>query len=211
MELEQGDAVVEDGVEEAITDSTTDSTDDNGQDRQPETPKVNLDEIEEFKQFKANANRQFEGQRQAALAAQAEAARLKAEADNAKMQQMSDEDKLRYQLEQAQAELSATRHTSQRELVETQRQMQLKEITDATGVPLADIESAQTPMEAWKIANAYQKANAADAKAIADKEDPPTVDVGGRRNKPRQTREKRVASALKGGTMADLYAAHTQQ
>ena len=190
--------------EEYIEVSEEETVDDSAEDRQPEKPKINLDESEEFRRWKSEADKRISAAEKAAAASKAEADRLKAIADSARMETMSDEDRLQYQLRVTQQELQAMKNMTEEQKLLSMKAQTLAQISSETGIPVSQLEEAANPTDAWAMGVAYMKKQ--DKKSVRSsqvKEN--SVDVGGGTPPPTRSTTSALEEAKRRGDMAAIY------
>lgn len=189
-ELEQPIGVDE-GVEET---RQPDLTADDGQGRQPEKSKVNLDEFEEFRKFKAETDKRLTKERQERerLAAQYQQ-QLEQERRALREKQLAEmDDYQRTQFERDEARQEAAYWREQAARVETQtaRERELNSIAQRFGVPREAIEEATSKAEALEMAWDYKQQQEQAQAKVKERES----------DEQRQRREqKRVANAVDTG------------
>ena len=177
-----------DGVDEGVEESTALPTADEPKaERQPEKRKVNLDELEEFRQWKSESDRRLadtERRYQQQLAQQQAAIRER------ELSEMDDYQRLQYELQEERQQKAYMAQRLQEVEVQTARTRALGEVSQEMGVPISALEAAQDLNEAWRMAAQYVKntdqrkaqekatAEAAKAAARADKAGRNQVDLG---------------------------------
>jgi hypothetical protein len=122
-------------------------------------PRVNLDDFEEFRAYKSEADR-----REAAIRAEAEAERqrvnqIQYELNQIRMSGMSDLEKWQF----AYAESEKARHTLQQQMeqerVSAQVERDFQQIIRETGAPVQKLAQARNIHEAWAIGVAHLRQN----------------------------------------------------
>lgn len=192
------------GTEEAV--ATEQNSDKKASSKQE---KVNLQEFEEFKQYQAAAHRQLEQARRRAEQAEAQAKQLTEAQERAKMASMNDFEREKYL--RTKAEEEAKRAKNQLEILQIEKRIEtdLLNLSEKTGIPVAELKEAETWQEAQMLAIEKMKANMDKEvkRRIKEAREADKVNAadlgGGKTQTPPDTFEERLRQA---GTAKDYVA-----
>jgi hypothetical protein len=155
MELDQELDEVGGGVEHGTStgEATTAPTTPNRQ------PKVNLNEIEEFKKWQSAADRRVEDAARRAYEAEQRAAALEQSFHQNAMSQLEGAERVAYENNLLRKNLENIQRQRDLDAYAIQRQRDLQEIASKTGAPLEAIEDAPNVHVAWARAYEYAAQN----------------------------------------------------
>jgi hypothetical protein len=183
QELEPQVDAVETEVSQETVPSTGEGTETN---RQPAKAKVNLDEFEEFRNYKSVRDKETAQIRkqQEALALQLQ--QITQQTREQKLANMDDYERERFEKEEARQEAAYYRTQYEQTLIQQQRSQALAQIAQKYKVPLEAIEAAEDPAEArdlaweWREKQIEQESSkSAEAQAAkAAKREANKVDIG---------------------------------
>jgi len=187
-ELQQGEGVDQGvGTEQPTAPDTTAPP----PERQPETkaekPKVNLDELEEFRTWKSNQDKrvaQLERQYQTQWRQEQERrAAYERQLEEKQLAGMDDYQKLQYQYGKVSQENQRLQQERQQDEINRARYTTLQEIVKQTGVPMEMILDAEDPTQAWATGAAYMRQQfSGGQQQQQDKRERNAVDLGGGRS-----------------------------
>jgi hypothetical protein len=186
LQQEQG---VDQGVDEQSTSQDTTSPETERQpDPKTEKPKINLDEIEDFRAYKSAQDKRI-AQLEKAHREQLRAEQQRREAYERQLEEkslagMDDYQKLQYRLGKVENERNDLLRQRQQDEIDRAKFFTLQEISRQTGIPIADIADTDDPSQAWALGTAYMKEQLAGGQRQQqqqDKRERNQVDVGGGR------------------------------
>lgn len=218
-----------DGIGEAVAEErqANDPIADAVQVRQPEKPKVNLDEFDEFRKFRAEMDKRLAKERQERerLAAQYQQ-QLEQERrarEEKELAGMDDYQRTQYERDKAIREAAYWREQAAMVAQQTDRQRGLSELineysdTHGVTIPITEFDEVTTPAEAYRVANRYVKQQLQEQRQRTerDSEERRTqreekraankVDTGaGIGSTPKSDFEREYEAALKSGNSAKL-------
>lgn len=187
-ELQQGEGV-DQGVDEQSTSPETTAPPTERQPDQPaEKPKINLDELEEFRSYKSSQDKRI-AQLERQYRQQVEQERTRREAYERQLEEkslagMDDYQKLQYRLGKVEQEKNALLQQRQQDEIDRAKFLTLQAISKQTGVPIEQIMDADDPTQAWAIGAEYMRQSLTggqQAAAKQDKRERNAVDLGGGR------------------------------
>jgi multidrug efflux pump subunit AcrA (membrane-fusion protein) len=197
LELDDTDLGVEAGTSQGEPDSTAKVTPSSRQ------PKVNLDELEEFRKYKSEAQKReariLRNQQELQQRLDAEASRRR----QVELSGMDETNRAKYERDEALRALQAHQDQQQRDMAAWQWEQILKEISTETGIDFDDLnEKANDVNHAWKLGHAYEKKNSGkrEVSYAEDNDDdlleetprPRRVDVGGGKTSSEKERAERT-------------------
>lgn len=128
-------------------------------DKAPKTKesRVNLFELDEFKEYQSAYTRQIEQQRQEAIKQRQEREKIAKELEEIKLKGMNEFDQIRYRLQKEQQEKQ--RLAEQLEYIRLAQQYEedIRRIVDDTGIPRKQLEAAQNIIEAEELGRKWMK------------------------------------------------------
>lgn len=172
QELEQQSV----GVDEEVENRQSAATADDEVSRQPEKSKVNLDEFDEFRQWKSQYDQRLaqmeRDRRQAEQRYQAEAAYYRQQLEQVQTADLDDYGRLEHQLRREREEKQQYAARLQQLEVEQAKREALSDIADAFSVSVNDLMAAEDYRDAIRLAKEVSKQSerqrAAEAQAAAD-------------------------------------------
>lgn len=178
----------EQGVDQGVETSTSPETTAPPPERQPEKPKINLDDYEEFRKYKSEQDKRISAlerqHRQQLAQEQQRRAAYEQQLEEKQLAGMDDYQKLQYRMGKLEQENTTLRTQRQQDEIDRARYVTLQEIVKQTGVPMELIIDAEDPTQAWATGAAYlrkQTAGGQQQQQEQDKRDRNAVDVGGGR------------------------------
>lgn len=172
------DGAVDEAVEESTGQDST-GTDSDGQPRK----KVNLDEFPEFRQVKskydqqvAKATQETVKERQARIALEQRVQQMEARMEQAQTANMPEGERAKYEYQKLMRQYQGLQQQMQAQQVESARMATLQEIANETGAPMAELEKAENPDDAWRIGARFARNGGGDPEN--SREERNRVDVG---------------------------------
>jgi predicted ribosome quality control (RQC) complex YloA/Tae2 family protein len=117
-------------------------------------PRVNLDELPEFRRFRSEYDRKLAEQERRY---QQQLAQREAELRNSRLAEMDDYQRLEYELNEERQRAAAAYQRLQEVEVEQAKMRVLREVSAEMGVPVEAIAEAQDVADAWRLAAIKQR------------------------------------------------------
>lgn len=178
-------------IVDAGSDEVEDIDLDEDEDRQPESPtkaqerpKVNLDDLPEFRSWKSNTDRRMSQAEQRAAMAERQAAAIRQQWEESYIATLDEVEAANYRATLAEQRLAEREAILAEERNAIQKLRIMDEITRETGAPLDVIEDSADVMDAWKRAYKWERENRGQqsrrkAEQIVDRQERNQVDLGG--------------------------------
>jgi hypothetical protein len=208
-------------VEQAVEESTGQPTGGEQKERQPKQPKVNLDDIPQFRDWKSKSDQQIAQANQRAQQAEVRMQQIEQQMHELAIRDLPDEDKrlavLQRQAQAAEQRAAAAEQYAQQLVAQQQIDQNLMRISAKTGLPLDEarrlfFEERKSPDDIWEIAaDRYADQRRKRKTDDDDDDDEGTIrakanrtDSGSGKSNSGDTIEQRIAKAKASGDPVQL-------